>query len=102
MSRTNRYLTLLSDFWFAWEKYHPNKVCIKRDCARWTYEVLLYSLFRNKRFILDEMTYRNDSKFAIFLEYENPLTHIVFFYFAYFIFPLMNALGYVDIDQGIH
>ena len=28
-------------------------------------------LFRNKRFMLDEMTKRNASEFAIFLEYEN-------------------------------
>ena len=29
-------------------------------------------LFRNKRFMLDEMTQRNDSKFTIFHIYENP------------------------------
>ena len=30
------------------------------------------TIFRNKRFMLDEMTQRNASKFAIFLEYKNP------------------------------
>ena len=30
------------------------------------------SLFRNKRFMLDEMLQRNVSKFAILLEYKNP------------------------------
>ena len=30
------------------------------------------SLFKNKRFMLDEMFQRNASKFAVLLEYENP------------------------------
>ena len=29
-------------------------------------------LFRNKRFMLDEMFQRNASKFVLFMEYENP------------------------------
>ena len=33
---------------------------------------IILTLFRHKRFMLDEMTYPNASKFAIFLEYENP------------------------------
>ena len=37
-------------------------------------------LFRNKRFMLDEMFQRNVSKFAIFLEYENPHS---FFHFSF-------------------
>ena len=36
-----------------------------------TYIPTTYALFRNKRFMLDEMFQRNASKFAIFLEYEN-------------------------------
>ena len=48
--------------------------------------------------MLDEMTKQNASKFAIFLEYENPLS---FFKFCAN-FPQINALDYVDIDQGIH
>ena len=31
-----------------------------------------HTLFTNKSFVLDEMTQQNASKFAIFLEYENP------------------------------
>ena len=31
-----------------------------------------FPLFRNERFMLDEMFQRNASKFAIFLEYEHP------------------------------
>ena len=45
---------------------------------------------------------QNASKFDIFLEYENPKLHFPFFISYYFLFfPLMNALVYVDIDQGI-
>ena len=32
----------------------------------------MYTLLRNKRFMLDEMTQRSASKFAIFYIYENP------------------------------
>ena len=46
------------------------------------------SLFRNKRFILDEMTQQNASKFAIFLEYENPCS-----FFCYFIFSPNECPG---------
>ena len=49
-------------------------------------KVDLLSLFRNKRFMLDEMTYRNASKFAIFLEYENPYSFFLFFISCYFTF----------------
>ena len=38
------------------------------------------SLFRNKRFMLDEMTWQNTSKFAILLEYKNPCN---FFHFSF-------------------
>ena len=65
--------------------------------------VSTYTLFRNKRFMLDEMFQRNASKFAIFLEYKNPCSFFVFhFMLLYLFFPLINALVYVDIDQGIH
>ena len=33
------------------------------------------ALFRNKRFMIDKMFQRNASKYAIFLEYENPGGH---------------------------
>ena len=48
------------------------------------------SLFRKKRFMLDEMFQRKASKFAIF-----------FFILCHFIFSpcLMNALVYVDIEK---
>ena len=32
---------------------------------------IYHTPFRNKRFMLDEMSLQNDSKFANFLEYEN-------------------------------
>ena len=63
----------------------------------------IHSLFRNKRFMLDEMFQQNASKFSILLEYKNPRSFIfVFFYFVLLYFFLMNALVYVDIDQGLH
>ena len=60
------------------------------------------TLFRNKRFMLDEMTQWNASKFAIFLEYEKPHSFFPFLFCATLFFSLMNALVYVNIDQGIH
>ena len=50
----------------------------------------------------DEMTLRHASKFAIFWEYKNPCSFFRFSFHATLFFPLMNALVYVDIDQGIH
>ena len=60
------------------------------------------SLFRNKEFLVNLKTERNASKFAMFMEKENPCSFFRFSFRATFIFPLMNALVYVDIDQGIH
>ena len=48
----------------------------------------------------DEMTWWKASQFVIFLEYENSCIFL-FFISWYFIFPLMNALLYDNIDQGI-
>ena len=49
-------------------------------------QIIPNSLFRNKRFMLDQMTWRNASKFAIFCMYENlkllfPFFHFVLLYF---------------------
>ena len=60
----------------------------------------LYSLFRKKRFMLDEMFQQNASKFAIFLEYENPRSFFHFSFRATLVFLLMNALVYVDIKTS--
>ena len=38
-------------------------------------------LFRNKRFMLDEMFQQNTTKFAIFLEYKNPCFFCSFIFF---------------------
>ena len=43
-------------------------------------------LFRNERFMLDEMTWQNTSKFVIFYIYENPKLLFPFFISLYFIF----------------
>ena len=56
------------------------------------------TLFRNKRFMLDEMLKQNAPKFAILLEYENLSRFFISFHAMYFIFPLMNALLYVNMD----
>ena len=63
---------------------------------------ILSTLFRNKRFMLDEMFQWNASKFAILLEYENPCSFFHFSFSETLYFYLMNTLVYVDIDQGIH
>ena len=52
--------------------------------------------------MLDEMFQQNALKFAIFLEYENPCSISSLFISCYLFFPLMNALIYVNINQGIH
>ena len=52
------------------------------------------------RFVLDEKFQQNASKFGIFYTYENP--NFVCPISCYFTISLMNALVYVDIDQGIH
>ena len=44
------------------------------------------SLFRNQRFMLDEMTLENASKFVRFLKYENPCSFFPHFVLLYF-FP---------------
>ena len=41
-------------------------------------------------------------QFAMFMETENPCSFFRFSFRATFNFPLMNALVYVNIDQGIH
>ena len=62
--------------------------------------VVTFSLFRNEMFMLDKMFEQNASKFAMFLEYENPCTSFFRFSFrAILFFLLTNALF---IDQRIH
>ena len=63
---------------------------------------ILKALFINKRFALNEMFQRNASKFAIYYVKENPCSFFRFSLRATLYFYLMNALVYVDIDQGIH
>ena len=47
-------------------------------------KIISNSLFRNKKFMLDEMAKRNASKFAIFLEYENSHSFFRFTFHAIF------------------
>ena len=72
-----------------------------RICTIFVRHVSSYTtLFRNKRFML------GSSKMLQYLPYFwNTKTHIVFFVFSFcaaLFSPLMNALVYVKIDQGIH
>ena len=46
------------------------------------------SLFRNKGFLVNLKTQRNASKFAMFMEKENPRSFFRFSFRATFIFPL--------------
>ena len=46
-----------------------------------------FTLFRNKRFVLDEKLRQNASKFAILLEYENPCSFFRFSFRATLFFP---------------
>ena len=55
-----------------------------------------------KRFEVNFFVRQNASKFAIFIEKENPLSFFWFLISSNFEFSLMNTLVYVDIDQGIH
>ena len=54
---------------------------------------LYTSLFRNKRFMLDEMTWLKASKFAIFYIYENTKLLFPFFTLCYFIFSPNECPG---------
>ena len=60
------------------------------------------ALFRKKRFELNFLFQRNASKFAIFIEKENPHSFFCFSFRAILSFYFMNALVYVDIDHGVH
>ena len=46
------------------------------------------SLFQKKRFLVNLKTERNASKFAMFMEKENPRSFFSFSFRAAFIFPL--------------
>ena len=50
--------------------------------------ILDKALFRKKRFLVNLKTERNASKFAIFMEKENPCSFFRFSFRATFIFPL--------------
>ena len=60
------------------------------------------TLFRKKMFALNEMFQQNASKFAIFYVSENTCSFFRFSFRATLYFCLINALVYVDINQGIH
>ena len=58
-----------------------------------------FSLFRNKRFLLDDLTQQTTSKFAIFLEYEKPHSFFHFLFRATLFFSQMNTLVYVEMKN---
>ena len=57
-------------------------------------------LFRNKRFVLNEMLQRNASKFAIFYVYENLPSFFHFSFHATLLFPY-SCLVLVYVDHGV-
>ena len=71
----------------------PIHYCLLRLCQNWKWicrefprnTYIPMTLFRNERFMLDEMTRQNASKFAIFYIYENPKLPFPFFISCYFI-----------------
>ena len=80
------------------------KICLESFCFCWVFlllpqsqerfSLLLLSLFCNKRIMLDEMNYQNDSKFAKFVDYENQFNSIEFVFCFYsvlfYLFFLIN------------
>ena len=73
----------------AWVVFNCS-MCATPECQ---YEddsgsVLSISLFRNKGFLVNLKTERNASKFAMFMEKENPHSFFRFSFRATFIFPL--------------
>ena len=73
-------------------------------CSFLAMELYCASLIRNKMFILDEIAWKNASKFFIFNNvYKNPKLLYFFSFHEYYIFftlSVMNNLVYFDIDQG--
>ena len=76
---------------FSWERHFYSMSVVKTVTT-----LIMHSkaknrkqctLFRNKRFMLDKMTQRNASKFAIFFYYENPYRFCVFHFVLLLFFP---------------
>ena len=63
-------------------------------------ELIVVTLFGKLRCAIKLIVWRNASKFAIFYIHENP--KLLFPFRATLLISLMNALVYVDIDQGIY
>ena len=68
------------------EKRVKTKARTEASAPAETQQGLPLRILTNKKFMLDAMTQRTASKFAIFLEYENP--HSFFILCYYFIFSL--------------
>ena len=70
----------------SWKKKFENsKVKIKKTLKLKNVAILHSS--EKKRFMLDEMFQRNASKFAIFLEYENPHSFFMFHFMLHYFPP---------------
>ena len=79
-------------------------LCYKQSGRRRKTSFLQHStsLLPISGFVLDEKFQRNASKFATFYVFENQHSFFRFSFRATLGFYLMNALVYVNIDQGIH
>ena len=69
----------------------------------WTEQSLetRYSLIRNRRFMLDEITYQIKTLFLYFWNTKIRVVLFVFSFHTILFFPRINALLYVDLDQDI-
>ena len=69
---------------FALKDLPDDDIILARSSLAWGHG----TPFRNKMFMLDEMTQQNTSKFAIFYIYENPkLPSSIFHFMLLYFFP---------------
>ena len=84
-NETFQLLTVLYTYYRGW---HKSIVCTNFNYVKLSRCANLPKhhppIFRNKRFMLDEIVWRNASKFAIFLEYEKSSSFFHFFILSNF------------------
>ena len=73
--------------WVTSPQPKESLVCFFWLRAFYKFNVTLLALIRNKKFLLDEMTQRNASKFALFYIYENPKFFSIFHFVLLYFFP---------------
>ena len=76
---------------------HPLNVSLKKLVC-FSFEFI--TLFRKKKFLVNLITKRNASIFAMFMGKENPSSFFRFSFKATLIFTFINDLVYDDIHKG--